>query len=110
MKLNGWQRIGIVASCLWILSAGYDHVQTIIKNQNYLISRIDSSCSKSTQKEKTCLDDEVKEIIETYNGLSLHSIETFLINVVAPIILAWGFVYLMLFVYRWIRRGFQTAK
>jgi hypothetical protein len=67
MKINGWQRIGIIASVGWMLFAVFEYV--------------------------------LPPSLE--NGGPLIAIVIFV-----PIVLAWGAVYLLLFLIRWVRRGF----
>jgi hypothetical protein len=66
MKINGWQRMGIIASVGWVLFTGLKFLQYWSKNDLPWIA----------------------------------------IVVFVPIPLAWGAVYLVLFLIRWVRRGF----
>lgn len=66
MKINGWQRIGIIASVGWVLFASWKFLP-----------------------------------IQSTNDLPLIAIVVFV-----PIPLAWGAIYLVLFLIRWVYRGF----
>lgn len=66
MKINGWQRIGIIASVGWVLFAVFKFLPIWSKDDLPAIA----------------------------------------IVVFVPIPLAWGAVYLVLFLIRWVRRGF----
>lgn len=74
MKLNGWKRIGIIASVVWILGAGL----TSLAELDYLAGTPSSDWSAA-------------------------AFVTF-----APVPLGWGFVYLVLFLVRWVKRGFAV--
>jgi hypothetical protein len=107
-KLNGWKRIGIVASVAWILGAGlYTHgVESNAESRAAVAISLD--CEDYIPKGITTLAECDKRyadyLAETRSG---DWIETAVVAFV-PVPLGWGFVYLFLFLTRWIKRGFVT--
>jgi hypothetical protein len=108
LKLNGWQRIGIIASVLWVICGFFYTFSVEEKSLGQLNADIHAPCFESAHDDaawKVCEDAMMKQAMS-----DLH-FERTLATVVAfvPIPLAWGFVYLVLFLVRWIRRGFART-
>lgn len=49
MKLNGWKRIGIIASVIWILGAGAYTYDSEIERVSLLISKAYLSCDSAAK-------------------------------------------------------------
>ena len=101
MKLNGWQRIGIVASVVWI-PAGYYCANRIARQTDikwgaqimtncFVVQRSDDGCDKKG---------------EDYMELTIHRDRVLAVQVaLVPVPMGWGFAYLLL----WIKRGFAPV-
>jgi hypothetical protein len=106
MKLNGWKRIGIVASMAWFFGAG---TYTLIVTRARDMSVADTI-------EQNCLIFQVPhnpaQCSKEYNdNLALWARAWQLIAAsvaIVPVPLGWGFAYLTIFLVRWITRGFQA--
>jgi hypothetical protein len=75
MKLNGWKRIGIIASVVWILGAGVYTYDSEMDRANDYITSTFLNCES--------------------NWVGAGD--------------AWGFAYLVLFIVRWVKRGFVQS-
>lgn len=131
MKLNGWQRIGIVVSVVWSLSAGI-YTRHVIKSQEqtyawstYKACETDEDAAAIQWREHcralahvgdwrtayvkcmTTLDPVKSSTACITKGFSdAHFVyRNWWIKVLAVAIMPWG-IYLILFVVRWVMRGF----
>ena len=124
MELNGWQRIGLVASLLWALGGGWyeRERQTQQASRIYMVSVTDL-CPSIPDEAATpenlinnsrnvayfkCLNDASKRY-ESQRALDSGAIRNILMFSLLPIPLAWLLVYLGLRTYRWIRVGFAAG-
>jgi hypothetical protein len=112
-KLNGWQRIGVVLSILWILGAaihernGQVDFASKINYQNIALCFQDMTKSETAKKE--CLelaDSNFRELLSLDSG-SLWNIAA--ISLI-PVLLGWLFAWLAIVVYRWVLAGFRGLK
>lgn len=106
MRLNGWKRIGIVASVVWMLWAfsHYDGVATE-RYQRFANSEVQRCLDANGGKELP--DVGCVRRGEDYTLAHMGDEEEEVVsNAFLPVPLGWGFVYLVLFVVRWVRRGF----
>lgn len=112
MKLNGWKRIGIVASVVWILGAGLHTYGSEMETDSRLISSTHVACD-SNLGNKT--EDARAEAFNECNKQADDSLALALTNArlagalvaFVPVPLGWAFVYLILFLVRWVKRGFM---
>ena len=104
MKLNGWKRIGIVASVVWVLGAG---IRTLTDVQNTDIataSALTLSCEEANNGRWSVECD--KRSTDYLAEVSRDEwIETATVAFV-PVPVGWGFAYLVFFLVRWVRCGF----
>lgn len=142
MKINGWQRIGVVASIIWIIGAGVytliwlsdkdaetasffyrqcisirdevsqDHrVECQRKSEQVAMidmPRVYTECMVPYDKEREqadarCEKQNADYLANTTTGERMAAACAAII----PVPLAWGGVYLALFVFRWVRRGWD---
>jgi hypothetical protein len=108
-KLNGWKRIGIVGSVVWILGAGLYTHDEVVKQISASYVQIDQDCIGETGGNVGRSVDVAKcdKIADDYAAQVYHYewVEPAIVAFV-PVPLGWGFVYLVLFLVRWIKRGF----
>jgi hypothetical protein len=104
VKLSGWKRIGFVASVLWAIGVGL-HVYENRLNSFIVVSQFNEDVcleAHSNDTENHCFADSQKYVSDMLPGAELEAA----IYALVPVPLGWGFVYLVLFVVRWVKRGF----
>ena len=104
MKLNGWQRIGVVASAVWCIGAAF----YVRSEQAQLATAFHARRLNDCLPEFTKLcTDRAHEIFQ--KNLSLDSISV--INIafasIGPVIAGWVLAYLTLKVVQWVKAGFK---
>jgi hypothetical protein len=106
MKINGWQRLGIIASAVWILGAGLCTLKAVgdirITNTSGLTLSCEEAPNGSLQWSAECDALSKGYLAETKTDPWTEA------TVVAfvPVPLGWGSLYLILFLTRWVKRGF----
>lgn len=109
VKLSGWRRIGIIASVVWILCAG---IYTLKVADDTLITTASGFTLRCEQMPDGSLQGSAKcdELPTDYLAKMKYEpwIESAIVAFV-PVPLGWGFVYLVLFLARWVKRGFSAA-
>jgi hypothetical protein len=123
MKINGWQRIGIVASLLWALGAGVSEKkrtdEVAIKHSLYVTQNLCLPIAKKTvtvDGPETEIDLYLKCVIETHKeadsrmALTGESILKLLPFSVVPVVAGWLLAYLSIMTFRWIRVGFVAKS
>jgi hypothetical protein len=114
MKLSGWKRIGIIASAVWVVwsyNHTFDHLESV-------------SSSIAVDREMRCLSAHPDEFDKYFplcdaagetNGQMQqrqkerhHNEVAATAEALVPVPFAWGFVYLVLFLVRWVKRGFSS--
>jgi hypothetical protein len=112
VKINGWQRIGIIASVIWIVSAGLYTYVSEIDGTARLRWDIYHDCMVSSQggigtpdglpnKLTNECDKKATDVVSNIRPRQTAALFAFV-----PVLLAWGLVYLVLVLVRWVRRGF----
>lgn len=103
-KLDGWKRIGVIVSVVWILGSGiftYNAVgNSVIKNAaaQTLMCEEANNMAGSTECDKRSTDYLTNH---NYDPLRASTSVAFI-----PVPLGWGFAYLILFLAAWVKRGF----
>ncbi|HEV2417183.1 MAG TPA: hypothetical protein VGX94_05230 [Terriglobia bacterium] len=113
MKLNGWKRIGIIASVAWILGAGMYTYESGLDSAVGLGTVMSQSCDQGRDRVERSGSDWEREWRECRKngdeavslGVTNAEISAALVAFV-PVPLGWGFAYLVLFLMRWVRCGF----
>lgn len=103
MRLNGWQRIGVILSVLWVVGAAI----------TYRNEQIDNAADLFQYRYKLCLEASVP-LNKCLNSVSLQDAmdETAIWSDVAffafgPVIAGWLLVLSAVKVYRWVSDGFS---
>lgn len=122
MRLNGWHRIGIVLSSLFMIVVSvYQRLKQA--DLEFLLYRIaneaKSRCIENVRAnvpappagfvldaEAACIENYEKEIERIFSFTDVKIIDL-LYHAVFPVIAAWIIVYFLLFTFRWIRGGFR---
>jgi hypothetical protein len=110
MRLNGWKRIGIIASVVWAIGAFVHYSGKAMDfYQSFANTEVQSCLDANGGKELPdvgCLrrgeDDAVAHLPEAREEGAIYAL--------FPIPFAWGIVYLVIFVVRWVRRGFVSDE
>ncbi len=108
MRLNGWQRIGIVASVVWALGTGYYQRNEDVKSATALANLAYALCdydnSHLGDKRDCSLDFKQSFDLQIEGSWANVAMVSFV-----PIPLAWLAVYLAIRIWRWVRAGFKKA-
>jgi hypothetical protein len=110
-KLNGWKRIGIIASVLWILIAGIHTYDSEMDSAEKSIASIHIACdgylAGKTGDAWTIGFNECNREANDNLDIAIKGawLDATLIALV-PMPLGWAFIYLLLFLMRWVKRGF----
>jgi len=111
-KLNGWKRIGIIASVVWILVAGIYAYQLEFKSNLDLANFVYASCLRDAA-DKTgdtwaTADGECgKKLIDSFGSAGPDARVMAELVAFVPVPRGWGLVYLVLFLVRRVKRGFM---
>jgi hypothetical protein len=116
MRLNGWQRIGIVASVIWAIGGGFwgNHIGL---EPGEVVARVNRDCWMSTFKNPddtttndvrraSCELDFYRDFPEAIKYHWYVAAGVALIPIPLGWLAAWGLVGLV----RWIRRGFDLKR
>ena len=106
MRLNGWQRIGIVASVIWAIGAPIYLDSAAEQKAGENFSRYYELCRDNTSNDPNrCFElaSRQYDLVERYHLLSANGAVAALVPVGLGWLLAYALVYLVL----WIRAGFR---
>jgi len=103
MKVNGWQRIGIVASIAWILSAGLYTHGSVMASYASMGALFEKTCEQAHPNSNW--DQCLKKLTDEIEVGDTIGWEDAALAGLIPIPLGWGLAYLVLFIVRWIKRG-----
>lgn len=103
MKFNGWQRIGVILSALWLVGAPIYMRMGQVQFASEQLSRSINNCLVSDIAE--CLEQAYKTHA-TLIAFDASTIPDFLFFALAPIFLGWlvGFIFVKTLL--WIKAGF----
>lgn len=105
--MNGWQRIGVVSSVLWILGAGLYQRSSDMKQAAEMGGWAMDVCNRAeSAKGSTDFSRCSGEFDTMFHTFAEGSWGNVAIVALAPIPLAWLLVYIVVWLTRWIRRGF----
>ena len=106
-KLNGWKRIGIIVSVVWILCADiytYNAVENSVV-ENASAQTINCEKANGWIGSAEC-DKRSTDYLAAYKHDALMTSAS---AAFVPVPLVWGFVYLVLFFVAWVKRGFMFS-
>jgi hypothetical protein len=105
MRLNGWQRIGIVASVIWAIGAPIylDH-SAEQKATEWFGASYELCRNNPSSDPNRCLElaSRQYDLVERYSLLSANGAVAALV----PVGLGWLLAYALVYLVRWIRAGF----
>lgn len=115
MRINGWQRLGILISVAWLLATSWAYFDELWNQPSEWTDYLPHSSYEwvadldFTQKAH---EDEKRQGKDFSYGIYFmkptFSISGFLTFSLSPILASWLVVYLVLYTFRWVKRGFQT--
>ena len=105
MRLNGWQRIGVVLTALWLVGFGAPYLLSSLRDADRSASNALRLCLDYSDKYEDC-SSRYEETIGDYQRVELA---TWAIVVLAPVPLAWLLAFGGVWTTRWVRRGFQQS-
>jgi len=118
-KLNGWHRIGLIATVVWIFWSYNHQVDTETQRFAARNTEIEMTCLKTHEQAGETFDQAFPscDALGVANGNEQRvwderesAEKSALFNVVVTTLLAWGFVYLVIFLVRWVKRGFTGPR
>jgi hypothetical protein len=109
-ELNGWKRIGIVASVVWILGAGAHTYDSEIDRASKFIASTHVACDtdltgKTGDTWTTSFNQCNKQADDSLALAITNARLKAAFVALVPVPLGWGFIYLTLFLVRWVKRG-----
>jgi hypothetical protein len=107
--MNGWQRVGVIVSVLWILIAGFHAYDASVEFRTNLAVTSMMSCEATY---KTGLSNQCdSRLTQGMEGAYSDAWAASVIIGLTLVPFAWASAYLSLFLVRWVRYGFnQTAR
>lgn len=105
MKLNKRQRIGVIVSVVWILGTGGYTQHRVMDEQIKMNVQMTLSCeeAQNMKSSRNCdywITDPVRLTKQFHESWAYAAVVAFV-----PVPLGWGFVYLILWLTRWVMRG-----
>jgi hypothetical protein len=111
LRLNGWQRIGIVGSVLWVITAGLVSHNIGLRRAEYMSSSMYSACADVAGTRHDYDFSGCKSKAEkTYEDYLTRAWADALLVSFVPIPFAWLVAYMIVGVWRWVKRGFKTPS
>lgn len=120
LRLNGWQRIGVVLSVLWGIGAAYYESNAInaretaaISDQVELLRRIcrmeqDQAITESRPFNRDCVEEFRKNVDDFLrNPAFRESRWSIALAALVPILFGWLLAYSLVGLFKWIRAGFR---
>jgi hypothetical protein len=105
-RLKGWQRIGIVMSVLWTLCVFMWFFQPGAEVNRAGISSVYLHCIAEPNANRR----ECKAKAERFRDQITSEFRRWPVFVIAPIFLMWGLLCGVVWLVRWITRGFQPSS
>lgn len=101
MKLNFWQRLGVVASVLWLLGAGLYSLEKTADEAQALAQSASNLCLEISDPKVDCS----KEFLEALHAYDSSYWPNAAVAAVLPIPFAWLLAYVVLWTSRWVLAG-----
>ena len=108
MRLGGWVRLGIVASVLWVLGFGYSMYEYNSEQARTTAQSVLAICEINKEESKRPADyDCNKKYDAAVSDRMTQASKAFLLFTAISLAFFWGFAYLIVFVWRWVAKGFK---
>ena len=110
MRLNGWQRLGIVASVIWAIAGPFYIVDRAEKSALEHFSSTYSICidAHPTDADPKRCTDEAKAAYEAwFDPMAKAGYGYWAARAFVPLVVAWLLAYALVYLVRWIALGFR---
>ena len=118
MRLNGWQRTGIVASICWAIGGAYFEATDMARREREFVSSITKveydlcrgEQDRAIEASRSFSRDCVAESHDNFTRVSQIAHKprwSIALVALAPIPIGWLLVFILIRIWRWIRRGFR---
>ena len=112
VKVNGWKRIGIIASVVWIISAWVHTFDSETDSASEAIASAHVACDsnlagKTGDAYTKGFDECNKRANDSLVEASANARLDAALVAFVPVPLGWGLIYLLLFLVSWVKRGFM---
>ena len=104
---KGWIRLGIIASVVWALAAGYHTRNEDLERAGSQYSLSYKLCSEERFARTGSIEGCSEEAHQDYQIWLKGSWVNTAIGAFAPIPFGWAFAYLVFWVFSWVRQGFR---
>jgi len=115
MRINGLQRLGIVMSAAWLIVASWAYFHELNNHPSELAAYLPNAGYEwiqdldATNKAHKDAIQQGTDFSERFVFLKpTFNIYRFLKFILTPIVASWLGVYLVVWIFRWVRRGFET--
>jgi uncharacterized membrane protein len=105
MRLNGWQRLGIVASVIWIFVGGFLGNSLGIHEGDWAVSMY-KLCLHASPDWNTCSKIFDRDYVEAVQYHWYYAAILAFVPIPIAWLVGWGFVALV----RWVRSGFKPSS
>ena len=106
LRLNGWQRLGVVASIAWALVGGYIGNDAGIHQGDYVTDALTRCLETSNGDDSACTRNFYRDYPE---AVKYHWADAAIVGL-GPIPFGWLLIYGFIALVRWIARGFRPTK
>lgn len=111
LHLNGWQRVGIVASVLWVIGGSLAGRDADIRRASAMYSATYGICTQAEElRSNYDFSGCSKQASEAYEVQLKGSWEHVAVVSFGTVILAWPLAYMLIGIWRWVKRGFKTSS
>jgi hypothetical protein len=105
-RINGWQRIGIVLSLLWVLGVSQWFLRHLPQPDDLGIASIYLQCINEAEADRGVCQNRAEWFSKEARSEFRVAWATI---VAAPVITVWLIIYIVIWMVRWIARGFQLS-
>jgi hypothetical protein len=110
MRFNGWQRLGIAATLIWMIGSFFGYSFEIKSPVWHLYEYDVSRCADKDGPERSaCYDKASADRQKLSQAVRADFWEGVPFVMLLPPLIVWAFVSLCVFTMRWIRRGFASS-
>ena len=104
LRLNGWQRLGVIASCIWLLATSALVLAQTSAGPGTSIQLVETVVAKTGEPAAALRANPFGDFVPITNRVMVGRT---LAVAFLPIALSWLFAYLCIWVVRWVAKGFK---
>lgn len=109
-RLNGWQRLGVIVSVIWLPIGFLWGNSLFIQVQTDGPERVMMSCNKINSALGKPLEECYKQFHSAYAASIAGHWWAGVVAAILPLLLAWGLAWVGLCLGRWVHAGFTKGK